>query len=73
MIYKKFGKVVLPERAKRIVHAAQAYLDGFYDESEGDSLWDLAHEQSSQGYTARDMIEANADGFTMRHANEEGN
>ena len=71
MIYRKNGLPVSIERAKRIVEAAVTALDGFYDQEETNRMWKQAHEQSTAGYCARDIIEDNADGFTMRHKGEE--
>lgn len=71
MRYAKNGKEIPATRARRIVAAALTYIDGFFDQAEADKVWKQAHEQISIGYATRDIIEQNADGFTMRHSNEE--
>lgn len=57
-------------KTKALAMVIDAFEAGHHNDAQG--YWNGAHEQSQDGYIARDIIEAEVPGLTMRHFNEEG-
>lgn len=65
--YRFKGKVI--RRSAALAHVIDAWAE--YGLNQPGEYFHTAEQQSQEGYIAREVVEGNCEGLTIRHANEE--